>query len=385
MAAGTRNPGASPLWLDKPLIFPDYRADPISETVVNPLIQSNRYFSALFEDSEVSVAFGTDRTFRHFLAYEIALTEGLAASGAVDPGMAKAAIEAMRGFSPDLAAIEARSPVDGLAVPEFVRQLKAHVGADLTPAIHVGGTSQDLIDTATVLMLKEANAILAARLESVIDGIEQLIAEHGDNSMMGRTRMQAALPITVRHRLETWAAPLRRHRTRLAEMRDELEVLQFGGATGDRSANGDKAAEIAAVMAAKLGLSYPCRAWHNDRSRLVEYAGWLSMVSGSLGKIGQDICLMAQQGVDEIAQTGGGSSSAMAHKQNPVLAELLVTLARYSAGQISLMHNALLHEQERSGTAWTLEWMVLPAMVLVASKGLLVAKQQLAAIARIGS
>ena len=94
---------------------------------------------------------------------------------------------------------------------------------------------------------------------------------------------------------------------------------------------------------------------------------------------------MAQQGIEEVAQTRGGSSSAMPHKQNPVTAELLVTLATYNAGQLSLMHNSLLHEQERSGTAWTLEWMVLPAMVQTTGKALKGAEQQLFAISRIGS
>ncbi|GGE62563.1 3-carboxy-cis,cis-muconate cycloisomerase [Actibacterium pelagium] len=352
---------------------------------MNPLTQTNRYFSALFEDTEVSDAFGTKRTLGHFLAFEIALTEGLAKSGAVDGAVAGAAIEKMKSFAPDIAAIEAKCPTDGLAVPEFVRQLKTYLGSELTPAVHIGGTSQDLIDTATVLTLKEINGVFTTRLDCAIDGIARLISEHGDNTIMGRTRMQAALPITVKHRLESWIAPLRQHQDRLAAMRPKLEVLQFGGATGDRSANGDKAALIGAVMAEQLGLTDPGRSWHNDRSRLVDYAGWLSMVSGSLGKIGQDICLMAQQGVDEIAQSGGGSSSAMAHKQNPVTAEMLVSLAQYNAGQVSLMHNALMHEQERSGVAWTLEWMVLPAMACTTGKALQLADRQLSAITRIGS
>ncbi len=138
-------------------------------------------------------------------------------------------------------------------------------------------------------------------------------------------------------------------------------------------------------MAKHLGLTDPGRSWHNDRDRFVEYAGWLSMVSGSLGKVGQDICLMAQQGIDEISQAGGGSSSAMAHKKNPVIAELLITLAQYNAGQLSLMHNSLLHEQERSGAAWALEWMALPAMVCATGKALQLAGQQLVAISRVGS
>jgi 3-carboxy-cis,cis-muconate cycloisomerase len=96
---------------------------------------------------------------------------------------------------------------------------------------------------------------------------------------------------------------------------------------------------------------------------LAEFAGWLSLVAGSLGKIGQDIALLAQNEIADVTVTGAGHSSAMHHKQNPVLAETLVTLARFNATQLSGMHHALVHEQERSGTAWTLEWMLLPQMV----------------------
>lgn len=352
---------------------------------MNPMTQSNRFFSSLFEDPDVSAVFETERTQKHFLDFEIALSEALAASGAVDANTAKAAIEKMRVFSPDLDAIEAACPVDGVPVPELLRQLKAHVGVDLTPAVHVGCTSQDLIDTAMVLSLKEVNDTLLERLESAIEGIERLIETEGSNSVMGRTRMQAALPITSRHRLESWVKPLYRHKDRLLGLRSDLEVLQFGGATGDRSANREKATEIGAFVADRLGLTDLGFAWHNDRSRFAEYAGWLSMVTGSLGKIGQDICLMAQQGIEEIAQSGGGTSSAMAHKQNPVKAEMLIALAQYNAGQLALMHKALIHEQERSGSAWTLEWMVLPSMVCTTGKALRIAVLQLDGISRVGS
>lgn len=352
---------------------------------MNPLTQSNRLFAPLFSDVEISSAFGTQRTFDHFLAFEIGLTTGLGASGVVAVELAQAAISRMYGFAPDLAAIEAAVQVDGLPAPEYVRQLKCHIGPDLTPAVHVGGTSQDLIDTATVLTLKDVNVVLAARLDNLVAAVERLMIAHGSKSIMGRTRMQAAWPISVAHRLNSWLTPLKHHRHTLDLLRPNLEVLQFGGATGDRRTNKEQSEMIGAVMAEKLGLTDPGHAWHNDRTRFADYAGWLSIVTGSLGKIGQDICLMAQQGIGEVEQSGGGSSSAMAHKQNPVGAELLVTLATFNAGQVSLMHNALVHEQERSGAAWTLEWMVLPAIVCSTGKALAVASEQLQAITRIGA
>ena len=116
-----------------------------------------------------------------------------------------------------------------------------------------------------------------------------------------------------------------------------------------------------------------------------ELANWLSLVSGSLGKMGKDITLMTQQGVDEMRLRAGGSSSAMPHKQNPILAELLVTLARYNSVQLGGMHQALIHEQERSGAAWALEWMSLPAMLHSTARGLRAAQELLAQVETIGS
>ena len=127
------------------------------------------------------------------------------------------------------------------------------------------------------------------------------------------------------------------------------------------------------------------KAWHAMRDAVVDYAGLLSLISGTLGKMGQDICLMAQQGVDEITLDNAGGSSAMPHKQNPVLAELLVTLARFNATQVSAMHQGLVHEQERSGAAWALEWMVLPQMAQATARSLAASIAICQAISHVGS
>ena len=145
-------------------------------------------------------------------------------------------------------------------------------------------------------------------------------------------------------------------------MRRSIGVIQFGGAAGTLDAFGDNGPALRAALARRLGLQDQPQ-WHSQRDRIAELANWLSLVSGGLGKFGQDIALMADAG-GEIELAGGGSSSAMAHKKNPVDAELLVTLARFNAVQLSGIHQSLVHEQERSGAAWTLEWMILPQMLI---------------------
>ncbi|KJZ22869.1 3-carboxy-cis,cis-muconate cycloisomerase [Tritonibacter mobilis] len=351
---------------------------------MNPLTSTNPYFAGLFADDEITYLFSGPATAEAFLTYEVALTRAAAEVGHIKADFAARAVAAMAGFATDVVAFQADLKTDGMAVPGYVRQLKAHVGAELAAAVHPGATSQDLIDTALVLAIRAANAIYLSRLEALSTALEALGRTQGENTLMARTRMQAALPITAGHRITTWAAPVLRHTKRLEALRPEVELLQFGGPVGDRQRSQPHGDTIARLMAAELGLRAPARAWHTERDGLAGYASWLSALTGSLGKIGQDICLMAQQGVDALAQQGGGSSSAMAHKQNPVTAELLVTLALYNAGQLPLMHQAMVHEQERSGAMWTLEWMVLPAMMTCTGAALRLATEQIQAITRIG-
>ena len=142
---------------------------------------------------------------------------------------------------------------------------------------------------------------------------------------------------------------------------------------------------VARRVAAELGLGLPPSHWHTQRDGLAEFAGWLSLVSGTLGKLGMDVGLMAQNAVGEIRLSGGGGSSAMPHKQNPIKAEVLVALARYNATLLPAMHTALVAEQERSGAAWTLEWLVLPQMAVTTGAALRTAGELVGAIKEMGA
>ncbi|WP_377190762.1 3-carboxy-cis,cis-muconate cycloisomerase [Ruegeria meonggei] len=327
------------------------------------------WFSGLFGDADADAIWSPDRSLTHMLAFEAAYSRGLGAVGLVPPDQAQAAAEWIEEATLDPTVLRAGTVQDGLPIPALVRSLKAEAGY-LAGAIHTGTTSQDVMDTALAMTLRETSDLLSDRLTRLVDQLEQLKAIHGSNTIMGRTRMQAALPITVDHRLETWITPLTDHLTRLTQIRPRVECVQMGGPVGDSQTLGAQNREMATFLAEFLNLHLPERCWHVTRGVLADYAGLLSLISGSIAKIGQDISLMAQQGVDEIKLKGGGGSSAMPHKQNPILAELLVTLARYNATQLPGMHHALLHEQERSGSAWALEWMILPNMAKTTARSL---------------
>ena len=313
---------------------------------------------------------------------EQAWTRALGHAGTADPILCDRAAKHIASCKIDMDILRAGAANDGLIVPALVRALKTSADADLRDVIHTGLTSQDVIDTAFVLLAKAVLDLFRVRLVELRSRIGTLSRQFGDRPIMGRTRMQAAVPIRVADRLRAWAAPVDAHLDRLDQLEPRLLRLQFGGPVGMRDGIG--AARMAAALAAELNLPDPGAAWHTDRGSIAELAGWLSIVTGSVGKIGQDIALMAQMGPQELTLKSGGTSSAMPHKQNPVRAELLVTLARYNASQLAAMHHSLVHEQERSGAAWALEWMILPDMLMATGCSLVSVKDALDMIAYIG-
>lgn len=351
-------------------------------------IGANRCYAPLFADHEIVRLFGTRATLDAMMRFERVLTEALGASGAASDATVAAALNAMTTFVPDLDAIERASLVDGLPVPEFVRQLKEHVrgaaGDDALATVHIGATSQDLLDTGLALVLRATSDVLSERIHGLTGDLDRLSAEWGTRTLMGRTRMQAALPITVGDRIAAWSNPFPRHLDRLSELRPRVERVQFGGPVGTRATPAGHAENVAQCLADGLGLHHAPRAGHATRDGVVEYGQWLALVCGSLGKIGQDVALMAQQGLDAVSLGGGGTSSAMVHKRNPVLAEHLTAQARFAAGLAGTLHHAMIHEQERSGSAWALEWMTLPLLAEACGSALGHARRLVGSIERLG-
>lgn len=337
----------------------------------------------LVGDDAAAALWAPDRQMRAMLAVEAALTRAFGQTGHGDGATCDALAARIAAFTPDMAAITAAVGRDGIPVAELVRQLRAMAGEDAA-LVHSGATSQDVVDTATVLILRDVSDLLAARLAGIVAQLNTLEARFGAASLTGRTRMQAAIAMQTRDRIAPWRIAIEEHHRALTALRPEVERLQLGGAVGNRAAYGEAAPVIAAAMAQDLRLANPDRAWHVTRAPLVSYGARLAMITGSLGKIGQDVALMTQQGIATLAMSGGGGSSAMPHKQNPVLAELLVTLARFNADMSGTLQHAMIHEQERSGAAWTLEWLVLPQICMTTARALSAGETLLGQVTRIG-
>ncbi len=338
----------------------------------------------LFGDETIAARFSADAEIAAMVSFEAALARAEAAEGVVSPEAAAAVEAACGAFSADKAAIRAATARDGVVVPELVRQLRAAVGSPHGESVHFGATSQDVVDTALALRLVSAMEEIERRLAAAVAAFDGLEASFGGNVLTGRTRMQAAIDMTVADRVRSWRLPLSRRLEDLETVRRAVGRLQFSGAVGTLDKLGAAGPAVRSRLAGLLGLSADENR-HSARDGVVQLADWLSLSTGSLGKFGQDIALMAQTGIDEIVLAGGGGSSAMPHKRNPVAAEILVALARFNAVQVSGMHQAMVHEQERSGAAWSLEWMILPQMVVAAGAALRIAGELAGSVQRIGA
>ncbi|MEP4377413.1 MAG: 3-carboxy-cis,cis-muconate cycloisomerase [Alphaproteobacteria bacterium] len=327
----------------------------------------------LFATAEVRTFLSEERRIAGMVHFETALARAQASCGVIPETVAATIEEKLADFAPDLAAIGAGTESAGVPVPALVAQLRTAVGGDASGYVHWGATSQDAIDTALVLVLRDVLDHFDARLADLAEALAVLARKHRETPVLARTRMQQAAPTTFGLKVAGWRAPLVRARVRLAELRPRLLVVQLGGAAGTLAPLGENGVGVRRALAEILDLELSALPWHSQRDAIVELSSWLSLLTGALGKIGLDVGLLAQSEVGELRETGEagrGGSSTLPQKSNPVRSEALVTLARYNAHAVAGMHQALLHENERSGSAWSLEWLTLPNMVLAASGAL---------------
>ncbi len=330
-------------------------------------------FAPLFEDPEIARLLTDHAYVRALVQTEAALArvEGrfdIIPVSAAEEISKKGVVEAID--FPSLGKGTARS---GFPVVALIEELRKAVGPRAAPYVHWGATTQDIMDTAFVLQIRAVLAVLRERVVQLSRLLTELCAKYRTAVMAARTHGQQALPVSFGLKVASWLAPILRHYERMEELSSRLLVVQFGGAAGTMAALGDKGIAVMNALAEELELSAPLMPWHTQRDSLAEFAGWLSMVTGSLGKMAQDIILLAQTEVAEVAESaeqGRGGSSTMPQKTNPITSELVLAAARANASLLSAVHHAQIQEQERATHAWQLEWLVLPQMIVLAAGAL---------------
>ncbi|MFN8444274.1 MAG: 3-carboxy-cis,cis-muconate cycloisomerase [Caldilineaceae bacterium] len=326
----------------------------------------SKLFGSLFADPVLTELFADERFVGYLLQVEGALALIQARLGLIPAAASKQIVESTKTLPIDWPRLQNATEQSGFPIIELINQLRKAAGNEAANYVHWGATTQDIMDTALILQLRDALALLESKLELVVRNLAKLADQHRHTLMAGRTHSQQALPITFGLKAAGWLAPLLRHRERLHQLKARLLVVEFGGAAGTLAALGDQGLAVMEGVAAELQLSVPSMPWHTQRDNLAELAGWLSLLSGSLAKMAQDIILMTQSEVSELSESADrsrGGSSTMPQKSNPIVSELIVAAARANATLLSAMHHALIQEHERGTHGWQLEWLTLPQMM----------------------
>lgn len=319
-------------------------------------------FDTLLKDVEVESLLGDAALARAMVEVERALARVQGRLGLIDSTAAVRIDQRLDDFAVDLEEVAKGVRDSAVPVPALLRQLRGELAPEHRSLLHLGATSQDIVDTALVLQLSAVLDILSGRLRATLQVLIDLAEAHERTVMLARTRFQPALPTTFGLKVAGWLLPLARHLERLAELRPRLLVVQLGGAAGTLAPLGERGPAVMDALAKELGLASPPMPWHSQRDSLFELATWLTQVAGSLGKLGTDVLLMAQGEVGELREASGGGSSTLPQKANPIRAEALVTLARRAGVELGAMAGTPIAAHERDGTTWQGEWLSLPGL-----------------------
>ena len=266
-------------------------------------------------------------------------------------------------FDPEDLGRKGRS--QGNPVPPLVRALTetvSEVSEEAARYVHKGATSQDIMDTAAMLLTKRALGLILAETDAVAAALARLADAHRDTPIAARTLLQQALPTTFGLKVAGWLVSILEARRLLLEVRTTKLAAQLGGAAGTLASLGDSGTGVLEEFARELELAEPVVPWHTDRSRIAEIGGTLSLLGGALGKISLDIVLMAQTEVGEVSEPSGagrGGSSTLPHKRNPILSVTAVANARRVLDLSHTLQVAMVGEHERATGAWHSEWETL--------------------------
>lgn len=316
-------------------------------------------FAELFSDASL---------LRAMLDFEVGLARAQARVGIIPTAAADAIAVAAKPEAFDPIQLAKDGLLAGALPIPFVKALTERVRASDPAAagfVHWGATSQDVADTALVLLLKTAQTLLESDLSQLENTLTGLAQTHAHTVMLGRTLLQAAPPITFGLKAAGWLGSIRRSRARLSSAFSEASILQFGGATGTLASLGPHGVAVGRELAKELELGFAGAPWHTHRDRLASLMCACGVLTGSLGKMARDISLLMQNEVGEASEPGGpgrGGSSTMPHKRNPSGCVVALASANRVPGLVASFLSGMVQEHERAAGAWQAEWPTVAAL-----------------------
>jgi len=299
---------------------------------------------------------------------EAGLARALERAGLAPAGSGVAVTEVAQASNFDVGELGELAALTGNPVPGLARTLARRVPQAAAGAVHRGATSQDIVDTAAMLLAKRAIAVMLADLAATAAAAAALADAHRSTIMIGRTLLQQAVPVTFGLVAAGWLTSIDEARAGLAAVSGQRLAVQFGGAAGTLASLGDDGPRVVALLAEELGLARPVLPWHTDRLRIIDLATSLVRVTAALGKIARDVTLLAQSEIGEVSEGSGepgprdsasprrGGSSAMPHKHNPVAAIAILGCTRQAPGLLATLAACAEQELQRAAGAWHAEW-----------------------------
>lgn len=315
---------------------------------------------------------GTDEAWlRAMMEVEVALARAAASAGLISKAHARQIGQVVAGMALDVDAIGEEASATGTPIVPLVRRLRAAVDDDVAESVHRGATSQDIVDTATMLIAHRSLMVVIEDLAGASDAAAKLALAHRDTPIAGRTLLQQASPTTFGLKAATWMVGLDRSIDRLHEIQGTVVAVQLGGAVGTMAAFDGRGRQIAAELARQLGLGATTVPWHTERTRVGEMAGALGVAAGAVAKPAQDVVLLAQTEVGEVEEgvAGRGGSSTMPQKHNPIAAISALACARRAPGLVTTLLGSMAHELERAAGSWHTEWVALRELLVVVGSG----------------
>jgi len=339
-------------------------------------VLDSELFADIFGTAEMRAIFSDDNTIACYVRAEVALAVAQGRVGVIPNEHAVAIAANAPHVVLDRAELKEEAENVGYPILGLVRQLSAALG-DAGRYVHWGATTQDIMDTAVVLQVRDGLDVVERDLAAIAAALETLATKYRDTVMAGRTHLQQALPVTFGYKVAIWLSMIERHRVRLRQLRERVLVAQLGGAAGTLASLGEAGLSVRKEYAAALDLAEPDITWHVARDSLVETVQFLGLVTGSLGKVGFDIMLMMATELGEAFEPFAehrGASSTMPQKRNPISSEVLVANAKAVRQHAGLMLDAMLQDFERATGPWHAEWIALPESFILAAGALRQAK-----------
>ena len=330
-------------------------------------------FRDIFSTAAMRKVFSDENRVQKYLDFEAALARAQARLGIIPKDAAAEIGRHCNVAETDFNTLKSQTERIGYPVLPVVQQLVAACRDGLGEWCHWGATTQDVTDTATVLQIREALALIEADLDAIAGALAALARKYRDTPMAGRSNLQQAVPITFGYKMATLLAAFERHKRRLHELRRRVLVGEFGGAAGTLSSLGGRGLEVQTELMKALDLGQPAIAWHTVRDTIAEVGCFLGLVTGTCGKIALDIKLLMQTEVEEVYEPfheGRGSSSTMPQKRNPISSVYVTALTAVVRTQVAALLEAMVEDHERATGPWEIEWIVLPEIFCLASGAL---------------